>query len=66
MKLSPLYVFYSWNEAMDNDEIAQQMREFAARGITGVFIHARGGLEIEYFGREWFDKTALCILLSKE
>lgn len=66
MKLSPLYVFYSWNEAMDNDEIAQQMREFAARGITGVFIHARGGLEIEYFGREWFEKIALCIRLAKE
>ncbi len=63
--LSPLYVFYSWNGEMEDGEIVRQMKEFSERGITGVFVHARAGLGLEYFGKEWFDKVRLCVKTAK-
>lgn len=42
------------------------MRGFAAQGFTGLFIHARAGLEIPYFGRTWFERFGFAVSLAKE
>ncbi len=51
---APLWV---WNDQMTKQEIDEQLTDFHARGIGGVFIHPRPGLITEYLSDEWF---ALC------
>ena len=62
---SPLYVFYSWNEYIEKDELRAQMKDFSARGVTGVFIHARAGLCLPYFGEEWFAAFGVALETAK-
>jgi hypothetical protein len=54
----PLWV---WNDEMDPARMTEQLRQFKAQGIGGVFVHPRPGLMTEYLGKEWFErwKTAL-------
>lgn len=51
---APLWV---WNDRVTNQQIDEQLADFRARGIGGVFIHPRPGLITEYLSDEWF---ALC------
>ena len=46
--------FWSWNEKLDVNETRAQIREMDAVGMGGFFMHARGGLQTEYMGEEWF------------
>ena len=46
--------FWSWNEKLDTEETARQVRAMDEVGIGGFFMHARGGLQTEYMGEEWF------------
>ena len=52
--------FWSWNEKLDTKETAEQIDKMNSVGIGGFFMHARGGLQTEYMGEEWFKnvKTA--------
>lgn len=56
-----LLVFYSLNDKLDKNELSIQLKDFKAKGITGVFLHARAGLRTEYFSSEWFDCIEHCI-----
>ncbi len=47
--------FWSWNEKLDTEETREQVRKMNEAGIGGFFMHARGGLQTEYMGKEWFD-----------
>ena len=47
--------FWSWNEKLDTAETARQIEMMEKAGIGGFFMHARGGLQTEYMGSEWFD-----------
>ncbi|MFA5292978.1 MAG: hypothetical protein WC496_08095 [Phycisphaerae bacterium] len=47
-------VFWSWNEAMQPDEVRRQVRLLARGGMGGGFIHSRIGLLTEYLGDKWF------------
>ena len=49
--------FWSWNERLDTNETARQVRLMNEAGIGGYFMHARGGLLTEYMGDEWFDNV---------
>ena len=51
---TPLWV---WNDRMTREEIRDQLTDFKARGIGGVFIHPRPGLVTPYLSQEWL---ALC------
>ena len=53
--------FWSWNERLDNDETAEQIKMMNEVGIGGYFMYARGGLQTKYMGEEWFSnvKTAI-------
>ena len=46
--------FWSWNEKLDCAETRRQIEKMDEAGIGGFFMHARGGLQTEYMGEEWF------------
>lgn len=53
--------FWSWNEKLDTEETARQIKLMDDAGIGGYFMHARGGLETEYMGKDWFDNIQVGI-----
>lgn len=53
--------FWSWNEKLDTEETKRQIEIMDKAGIGGYFMHARGGLETEYMGREWFENVEVGI-----
>lgn len=53
--------FWSWNEKLQTDETAKQIRMMNDAGIGGFFMHARGGLQTEYMGEEWFENVDAAI-----
>ncbi len=58
--------FWSWNEKLDTDETAAQVREMNDVGIGGYFMHARGGLQTEYMSDEWFDNVNATLVEGKK
>lgn len=58
--------FWSWNEKLSVDETRQQVRVMDMAGIGGFFMHARGGLQTEYMGSEWFDNVSAAIEEGKK
>ncbi len=53
--------FWSWNEKPDTEETAEQVNRMDAAGIGGFFMHARGGLQTEYMGEEWFANVSAAV-----
>lgn len=53
--------FWSWNEKLSVDESLRQTELMDNAGIGGYFMHARGGLQTEYMGEEWFENVEACI-----
>lgn len=47
--------FWSWNDLLHKEEIKNQLIDFSKGRFSGVVIHARAGLRIEYLSDEWFD-----------
>lgn len=58
--------FWSWNEKLDVKETERQIRLMHEAGLGGFFMHARGGLQTEYMGKEWFDNISVGIDTAKE
>ncbi|MBQ7779662.1 MAG: hypothetical protein IJ404_04120 [Clostridia bacterium] len=58
--------FWSWNEKLDTVETAKQIEQMHNVGIGGFFMHARGGLQTEYMGKEWFDNIAAGVEMGKK
>ena len=42
--------FWSWNDELDEKELASQIEWMHSKGIGGFFMHARGGLTTPYLG----------------
>lgn len=53
--------FWSWNEKLEVDETLRQTALMDEAGMGGYFMHARGGLQTEYMGEEWFENVAACV-----
>ena len=53
--------FWSWNEKLQVAETCEQIDKMNDVGIGGFFMHARGGLQTEYMGEEWFDNVTASI-----
>ena len=53
--------FWSWNECLQPDETARQVNLMDQAGLGGFFMHARGGLQTEYMGEEWFDNVTRAV-----
>lgn len=58
--------FWSWNEKLTKEETARQIEMMHRAGIGGYFMHARGGLQTEYMGEEWFENVAVGIKEGKK
>lgn len=58
--------FWSWNEKLSTDETVFQIEEMEKQGMGGFFMHARGGLQTEYMGEEWFENVRVCNDKCKE
>ena len=53
--------FWSWNEKLDTEETRRQIKKMHDVGIGGFFMHARGGLQTEYMGEQWFENVSAAI-----
>ena len=53
--------FWSWNDKLDPEELRRQVREMAAAGLGGFFMHARGGLRTAYLSDEWMECVNACL-----
>ncbi len=53
--------FWSWNEKLNVPESLRQVGMMDDVGIGGFFMHARGGLQTEYMGEEWFENVGACV-----
>jgi len=58
--------FWSWNEKLDTKETKRQIEILNDAGIGGFFMHARGGLQTEYMGEEWFSNVKESVDTAKE
>lgn len=47
--------FWFWNGTMTREEISHQIREMADKGLGGMFICARQGMNVPYLSGEWFE-----------
>ena len=53
--------FWSWNDRLDQLELRRQVREMAAKGWGGYFMHSRVGLVTQYLSEEWMSMVHACI-----
>ncbi|UCC65592.1 MAG: hypothetical protein JSV36_11330 [Anaerolineae bacterium] len=70
------YPFWFWNDTVSADEIRWQVKEMAAQGIRGFFIHPRQGMGQPYLSTSFFEmvdvaveaaeKQGLCVHLYDE
>ncbi|MBR7132650.1 MAG: hypothetical protein IKD04_03875 [Clostridia bacterium] len=58
--------FWSWNEKLQVEETKLQISQMNEVGFGGYFMHARGGLETEYIGEEWFDNISAGVEMGKK
>ncbi len=58
--------FWSWNERLNVPETIRQVALMDQAGMGGFFMHARGGLQTEYMGKEWFDQVTACVEESQK
>ena len=58
--------FWSWNEKLNTEETAGQIQKMHNVGIGGFFMHARGGLQTEYMGEEWFENVDTAVKEAKK
>ncbi len=53
--------FWFLNQWLEEEELTRQIGELKAKGFGGFFLHPRGGLEVPYGSRLWYEKLAHCI-----
>lgn len=53
--------FWSWNEKLDTEETKRQIRLMDEAGMGGFFMHARGGLQTQYMGTQWFENVTASV-----
>lgn len=58
--------FWSWNDKLEADELKRQIDDMKKSGMSGFFMHARGGIQTEYFSEEWFYAIKTCVDYAKE
>lgn len=58
--------FWSWNDALDEQQLCDGIEWMAKNGFGGFFMHARSGLETEYLGEKWFSCIEACAEKAKE
>ncbi len=62
---APLALWF-WNGRLHEAELGRQIREFADKGIGGVFMHARESLQTPYFGERWWDAVEFAVRKGRD
>ncbi|MFW5987849.1 MAG: hypothetical protein ACOCQA_00245 [bacterium] len=55
------YPFWFWNAEIKEEEVRYQIKEMAAQGIKGFFIHPRQGLKQPYLSNSYFKMIKLAV-----
>ena len=58
--------FWSWNDDLQVEELARQVRDMRAHGMGGFFMHSREGLETVYMGPEWIECIRETVKVAKQ
>lgn len=58
--------FWFLNGALDPDEMRYQLGEFRNKGMPGIILHARYGLEMPYIGDQYLDRIRLAVEEAKK
>lgn len=58
--------FWAWNDRLQPEELARQVRDMQAHGMGGFFMHSREGLETVYMGSEWLECIRETVRVAKE
>ena len=58
--------FWSWNDRLEESEVRRQVNVMRDSNNGGFFMHARGGLETEYLGEEWYQMIGAAIDEAKK
>ena len=58
--------FWSWNDKLEKEELARQVKWMKENGFGGYFMHARSGLITEYLSDEWFECINTCVKTGDE
>jgi hypothetical protein len=53
--------FWFLNGELDPDEMRLQLREFRDKGMPGIILHGRFGLELPYLGADYLDRIKLAV-----
>jgi hypothetical protein len=53
--------FWFLNGELDPEEMRWQLREFREKGIPGIILHGRYGLEMPYLGDTYLDRIKLAV-----
>ena len=53
--------FWFLNGELDPDEMRRQIGEFRAKGMPGIVLHGRYGLETPYIGETYLDRIRLAV-----
>lgn len=58
--------FWSWNDKLEVEELARQVRDMKAHGMGGFFMHSRDGLETDYMGPDWLNCIRQTVRVARE
>lgn len=58
--------FWSWNDALDPQELRRQIALMDEAGWGGFFMHARAGLRTAYMGEHWIRCVRACVEEARE
>ena len=64
-EFAPLALWF-WNGRLHEAELGRQIKEFANKGISGVFLHARESLQTPYCGERWWDAVDFAVRKGRE
>ncbi|MFE5319228.1 glycosyl hydrolase [Paenibacillus sp. NPDC056579] len=61
-----VHPFWFWNGEMEEEEIARQIGEMKDKGVGGIFICARQGMDLPYLSRLWFDRVKFAVKTAQQ
>src|ERR671930_2467703 len=53
--------FWFLNGELDQEEMLYQLREFRAKGMPGIILHGRYGLETPYIGERYLERIRFAV-----
>ncbi len=62
---APLALWF-WNGRLHEAELGRQIKEYADKGIGGVFMHARESLQTPYLGERWWDAVDYAVRKGRD